>query len=253
MVRLFTYLLALGIGVIVAMPGFAKAQGLVADLSSHLIAITTDFTGTDLLMFGTLEDPEFQDVVVVVTGPPETVTIRQKEQVFGVWVNRGSTVFEQVPSFYRVASSRPLDEIMNERDLDRSQIGLRHLKMTQAPGSQTFRARLEAFQEAFIRRQVGRGLYGADASAIRIVGGRLFRTSISFPANVPTGQFIVTAYLLEDGNIVDAQTTPLIVSKTGLGADVARFAYTNALWYGIVAVIVAMMAGWSASWIFRRL
>ncbi|MCR9255650.1 MAG: TIGR02186 family protein [Alphaproteobacteria bacterium] len=240
-----------GMGVAASRP--AAAQGLVADLSSHLIAITTDFTGQELLLFGTLDDPSRQDVVVVVTGPQQTVTVRQKKETLGVWINRRFTTFEQVPTFYRVAASNPLAEILTERALDRGQIGLRNLELSQASGSNTFREELERFREAFIRRQVESGLYADQVDPVRFVGGRLFRTTIGFPANVPTGQYIVTAYLVENGDIVDAQTTPLIISKLGIGADVSVFAYRQSLLYGIVAVVIAMMAGWTASWIFRRL
>ena len=63
----------------------------------------------------------------------------------------------------------------------------------------------------------------------------------------------MTAYLVENGDIVEAQTTPLVISKLGVGADVSVFAYRQSLLYGIVAIVIAIVAGWSASWIFRRL
>jgi len=246
---LFCAVLAL----IATLPRGAAAQALIADLSSHLIAITTDFTGQELLLFGTLQDPASQDVVVVVTGPQQTVTVRQKKETAGVWINRRSATFEQVPTFYRLAASRPLEEIMTERARERGQIGLRHLELAQASGSNVFREELATFREAFVRRQVESGLYSADVADVRFVGGRLFRTNIDFPANVPTGQYIVTAYLIENGDIVEAQTTPLVISKLGIGADVSVFAYRQSLLYGIVAVFMAIVAGWAASWIFRRL
>ena len=72
-----------------------------------------------------------------------------------------------------------------------------------------------------------------------------------FPANVPTGQYTVSAYLFRDGDIITAQTTPLIVSKIGFGAAVFDFATRQPVVYGILAIIVAVTAGWLASAVFR--
>ena len=57
----------------------AQAQDdvpLVADLSSHLVAITTGFSGTDVLLFGATNGPG--DIAVVVRGPAEDAVIRRK-------------------------------------------------------------------------------------------------------------------------------------------------------------------------------
>jgi hypothetical protein len=74
----------------------ARAQDLVADLSSHLIAVTTGFSGTSLLLFGATQGEG--DVVVVVRGPDKPETVRRKRRTLGIWVNRDTYAFAAVPS-----------------------------------------------------------------------------------------------------------------------------------------------------------
>jgi hypothetical protein len=87
----------------------AVAQGLVADLSEHLIAITTSFEDTYVVLFGISDGG--RGIVVTVVGPRENQVVSRKVQLAGIWVNRDSLEFVRVPGYYAVASSAPLDEI----------------------------------------------------------------------------------------------------------------------------------------------
>src|SRR5690606_22302578 len=107
----------------------ASAQQLIADLSKHRVAITTGFTGDDVLLFGATEGPG--DVVVVVRGPIGEVVVREKEQIAGIWVNRRQVLFTNVPEFYALASSAPLDTLVPTGVAARNEIGTAHLR-TQA-------------------------------------------------------------------------------------------------------------------------
>ena len=95
------------------------------------------------------------------------------------------------------------------------------------------------------------GLYPKTNGQISLLGNRLFRSDIFFPSNVPTGKYNVTVYLLRDNKVISAQTTPLVVSKIGVGAQVFAFANNHAALYGIAAVVVALLAGWFAGAIFK--
>jgi uncharacterized protein (TIGR02186 family) len=108
------------------------------------------------------------------------------------------------------------------------------------------------FRNALIRRMQARGLYSAEDGTVSFLGGRLFRTTVHFPANVPTGQYMVGVFLLRDGDVVSAQTTPLFVSKIGLGAEIYAFARRQAAIYGGIAIVIAVAAGWLASAAFRQ-
>jgi uncharacterized protein (TIGR02186 family) len=249
--RLIVPLQAGLLGVLVlAVGGISRAEQLVADLSDHLIAITTGFTGTEVVLFGALDGPG--GVAVVVRGPDQRVVVRRKGRIAGIWVNQASMAFHNVPSFYRVASNRPVQDFANEAALQRHNIGLGNLQLRPAdPGDATV-AEIAMFRQALIRAKQRTGTYSIDTGQVVFLGERLFRTNIFFPANVPTGVYTVSVFLFRDGEVVDAQTTPLVVSKIGLGAQISRFAQQNAAAYGMVAIVIAVTAGWLAGAIFRK-
>jgi len=227
----------------------SRAQPLVADLSDHLIAVTAGFSGAKLLLFGALDAAEANDVVVVINGPSRDAVVRRKGRVAGVWVNRDSMRFSDVPTFYYVASNRPLDAITAPRVLARRGIGLAQLRFEPASAQ---RADMAEFHEALIRNREASGLFNNAEGKVQMLGGRLFRTDVVFPSNVPTGSFNVTTYLFRNGEVVSAQSTPLIVSKVGVGARVFEFAQRYSALYGITAIAIALLAGWLAGAVFRK-
>jgi uncharacterized protein (TIGR02186 family) len=242
--------LVLAMTLAAALPRELAAQDLVADLSDHLIAISTGFTGASVVLFGAVEEPG--DVAVVVRGPLETVVVRRKDRAFGVWLNADNATFADIPSFYSAASTRPLEELAPAPVLERHGIGLDNLEFNPVGFDGTPTRRTEVFRRALVRRMQARGLYAAEGGTVSFLGGRLFRTTVHFPANVPTGQYMVSVFLLRDGDVVSAQTTPLFVNKIGLGAEIYAFARREAAIYGVIAIVIAVSAGWLASAAFRQ-
>jgi uncharacterized protein (TIGR02186 family) len=225
----------------------ARAEGLVADLTSHLIAITTGFTGASVVLFGATDGPG--DVIVAVRGPEREMTVRRKSRVAGIWVNTEQVTFANLPSFYAVASSRPMAEILSPAAAAFYRLGVANLKLvavTPAPS-----VVVDAFRTALERTQQEAGLFAERTGKVDFLGERLFRTTITFPANVPTGTYLVEVFLVRDKDIVSGQTTPLVVSKVGVDAAVFEFSSRQPGFYGAIAVLTAVVAGWLASLPFR--
>ncbi|KIL97389.1 putative transmembrane protein [Paramagnetospirillum magnetotacticum MS-1] len=231
----------------------SAVEPLVADLSKHLVAITTGFAGTDVLLFGAIEEMDggkSGDVVVVVRGPHKGETLRRKDRTAGIWINSGIAKVDNAPSFYQVASTRPLDQLAPPAILDRHQIGLDHLDLdirVKDGGADT-----DQYRQALFRLNQKKGLYGDKVLDIGMLSQRLFRTDVHFPANVPVGVYMVEVYLMAGGQVISAQTTPLVVSKIGIGADVFDFAHHQAAAYGLIAIALAALAGWLAAVVFKK-
>ncbi len=226
----------------------ARAQPLVADLSEHLIAITAGFAGTDVLLFGATEGEG--EVVVVLRGPDHPVIVRRKSRVAGIWINTERVSFSGAPSFYRVASSHPLDEVTTPALRSRHQIGVDQLRLV--PERNLSRGVLVDFRDGLLRNKEREDLYSTEIGKVSFLGPRLFRTRIYLPANVPPGSYTVEVLLVRNRQVVAAQTTPMFVSKVGIGADVFDFAHRYAAVYGLLAVLMAAFAGWAAGTVFRR-
>lgn len=231
-----------------ASPARAQGSPLVVDLSDHLVAITTGFAGTAVLLFGAIDEPG--DVIVVVRGPGEAAVVHRKSRIAGIWVNTAKMTFEDVPSFYAVAASRPVEEIAGEAVLARNEIGVRHL--VALPRAKASANIAEEWIEALIRNKTRENLYAAEVGKVTFLGNQLFRTRVSFPANVPTGTYQVRAYLLREGAVVSAQTSPLTVGKIGAEAEIFDFAHQRSALYGIIAILIALVAGWLAHVAFRK-
>ena len=225
----------------------ARAEALVADLTSHLIAITTGFTGASVVLFGAIDGPG--DVAVVVQGPDREITVRRKSRVAGIWVNSQQVIFASIPSFYSVAASRPLEEIVSPATAAFYRLGVANLEMKPEGGAPP--RVVDEFVTALVRTQRHARLFPNSVGKVNFIGERLFRTTIEFPSNVPTGTYLVQVFLVRDKDVVSGQTTPLVVSKVGIDADVFGFASRQPALYGAIAVLTAMLAGWLASLPFR--
>jgi uncharacterized protein (TIGR02186 family) len=228
--------------------GAARGEQLAADLSSHLIGITSGFTGTSVVLFGATDGPG--DIVVVVRGPDRDIAVRRKRRVAGIWVNAKEEVFAGVPSFYGIASTQPLDQVTTPSVLTLHQMGVENLRLQLQRGP--LRQEDLEFRDALIQMQQDEALFGIATGKVDFLGERLFRTTLDFPSNVPTGTYLVEVFLIRNKVVVSGQTTPLIISKVGLDAEIYDFADHRSALYGIIAVAAAMMAGWLASLPFRN-
>lgn len=230
--------------------GTARAEALVADLSDHLIAISTAFVGTDVVLFGTSDGSG--DIVVTVQGPRQNLVVRRKSEIAGIWVNRESLAFQRVPSYYAVASSAPLDQIARPDVLARHELGVDHLQLTPVDATGVEAREIATFRQALVRNKQRQDLYSSAPAPVNSIGPSLFRTTLDFPANVSPGIYQVQVFQLEDGHVQDAQRSALVISKVGFEADVFDFAQQRSALYGLLAIVMAVSLGWLGGVIFRR-
>jgi uncharacterized protein (TIGR02186 family) len=223
------------------------ASPLVADLSRDQIDITTSFTGTRLLLFGAIDGTG--DIVVVVRGPARREVVRQKERTAGIWVNRRSVTFDNVPGYYFQASTKPLGKVAREAVLKDLKIGAERLSLTAADETQQD---IGIYRAALLRLKREQKLYNSPASPVRLIADRLFRTELVFPANVPTGAYTAEIHLFRDGRRVSVEEKMLSVRKAGIEAAIFNFAHQQSASYGVLAVVIALFAGWLGGAIFRR-
>jgi uncharacterized protein (TIGR02186 family) len=240
--------------------GPATAERLVVSLSNHRVAVTSNFVGENLVLFGTIEpDPgkpavnAGYDLVVTIAGPAETLRTRRKERVLGIWVNVDSREFVRVPSYLAVLSNRPIGEIAGPDALRRLQVGLDNYLLTQRIGPDIAdTVTNDPFRKAFIRLKEQQHLYLQAASAVTFLTPSVFRASIPLPANAPTGTYAIDVKLFRGGELAARTNTALEVIKTGFEQYVAETARDEGLMYGLATTAMALAIGWLASVVFRR-
>jgi uncharacterized protein (TIGR02186 family) len=236
------------------------AERLVSSLSDHVIRITPSFVGTQLVLFGIVErDAESPprhggyDIVATIKGPPETLVVRRKQRVVGIWVNTDSRTFVQVPSYLAALSSRPIEAIVPLDLARRLQLGLRRTLLPQQIGPDTADVvRDDPFRSAFLRLQDARGLYVEKTSAINFQTSILYSASIPIPAGAPTGTYNVELKLFADGALIASSNEAFDIVKYGFEHFVADSAVNHGLLYGLATAAMAMLTGWLAAVMFRR-
>ncbi|TNE38175.1 MAG: hypothetical protein EP347_06520 [Alphaproteobacteria bacterium] len=257
----------LGLVSLAIMPLFslpAASEKLSVNLTTHQVAITSNFTGATITLFGaiqkplaTIEDDQQvvrDDLIVIVRGPSEDITVRRKERVAGIWVNRAAVTFTNVPGFYFVASTDKLEDIISEFTLNREEIGTERLALS-APfvhNGALSEEEISNFRKAVVAEKQRDNLYGEAEGGVLLQDNTLFSMRINIPANVPVGDYVVRVLLVRDGVVVGSKSLRPSVNKSGIERMLYRFAHNWPLLYGLSAVFVALFAGWAASVVFRR-
>ncbi len=238
------------IGLILLFPFQVFAQGngnIVIDLADDHVDITSDFSGEAVTVFGTTDQDG--DIAIVLRGPQERIVMRKKHPALGMWLNRESVDFKNVPLFYNYSVSRSESNVADSATLASYGVGLNALNFDAARYEE--KSSISEFQEALIRTQQARGFFPLAPSPIRFMGQRLFKTSFYLPANVPVGRYTVEAYLFREGNLVDRSLISLDVGQAGLSANVLNFAAEHSLAYALLGLFLAAVAGFTAFWMSR--
>lgn len=255
----------MGIGIAYAQQAQQKAptpvpEKLEIGISTREIAITPDFRGADLTIFGVINDVDTAvlsthgyDVAVTLEGPEKDVTVRRKARVFGIWINRELLTFARVPLSYSIASTRPIGDITSAAERARLGVGIDDLPLNPTHSFDTA-LDIRAFRAAFLRQQRANGLYQSQTNkeGVRFVSANLFQASLRLPANIPAGGHVVHAYLFRNGSLVSERQLALTVVKTGLEQAITDAAHHTPIAYGCLAVLFAVITGWGASLLFRK-
>ncbi|SNY91911.1 conserved hypothetical protein [Cohaesibacter sp. ES.047] len=237
----------------------ARAESLVADMSDRVIKISSNFTGSNIVVFGMIERDgatvargEPYDLVVVVRGWNQTIVSRRKERVVGVWINNKRELYPNAPNFYVLSSTRKLEDIAHPEILAKMQLGTDYLLLPSGEGVASEEREPDPFRMAALRLKRNAGLYRDDLSSVAFLNDSLFRTTVDIPANVRVGRYDVTVHLFRGGALLSSVTQPLNIAKTGFEQLTFSLARNNSFIYGVLCVAMAMFMGWFAGVVFRR-
>jgi uncharacterized protein (TIGR02186 family) len=238
--------------------GAAKPT-LVPDVSQRTIDIAYSFTGADLLLYGAIvypggsapgPDDKPADIIVVVRGPVQSVTVREKRKIAGIWINADSLRYRSAPSYYAVAASRPVGKLLDDRSRAIYELGLDSLQLS--PASTAPIEQQNRFAAGLVALRAKQGLYIEAPDAVEITDGVLYRAHIHIPASVPVGRFTAETFLVRDGHVLAVATRTIHIRKSGFERFVAASAEDREVPYGLTVIAMAVGLGWAAGWIARR-
>ncbi|WP_375691838.1 TIGR02186 family protein [Pseudooceanicola sp. LIPI14-2-Ac024] len=238
----------------VALPAAAQEESVVLGMSQNRVQITARFDGSEILIFGAVKRetpiPDTPlDVVITVAGPSMPVTVHRKDRRFGIWVNAELVEIDHAPSFYAVATSGPVDEVLSHTEDLRHQVTVPRAVRSVGSGAED----PISFTVALIRIRRADGTYQTLPNTVEIDQQTLFDTNIALPSNLIEGSYAVRVFLMREGRVVSDFETAIEVRKAGLERWIYNLAQENALIYGILSLIIAVAAGWAASAAFRAI
>lgn len=244
-----------------ALPAAAQnppTEGIQIGLSTDNISITAGFSGADLTIFGSLENPDpliarqgRYDVIVVLEGPGRPVVVRRKDRVLGVWINLESESFDNVPVSYSVATTRPLQDITEPTSYKQLSLGASNLYMqpTDTGGDPTT---IQEFTAALRERKKATGLYSENVGGVQFLSQNLFRATVRLAPNVPVGTHKARAFLFKSGLFIKESSAQLEIRKSGFEQSIFRAAHNYSFLYGVFAICLAMVTGWLGRLVFRK-
>ena len=246
---------------LLSVAGAAAAQRaapqLVPDVSQRTVEIQFSFTGAQLLLFGAILYPggrlpdEPADIIVVLKGPSQSITMREKRKIAGIWVNADSIDFRSAPSFYALASSKPIDQLVDERTAAIYELGLGKLQLS--PSSLSDTTEIERFAKGLNDLKGRSGLYLESPGSVEITDGVLYRARLPLSARVVTGTYTAETFLVQNGRVLAAAVREIEVRKTGFERLIGQFAQNHDIAYGLAAIVLALAMGWFAGFVAGRL
>ncbi len=236
----------------------AHEESIQIGLSTDKVSITAGFSGADLTIFGALEDADPQiarqgryDVIVVLEGPARPIVVRRKDRVLGIWINMKSEVFENVPTSYSVATTRALQDITDPNSYKQLSLGAGNIYMQPAETDQS-PVTIEEFTKALRQRKIATGLYSENVGGVQFLSQNLFRATVRLAPDVPVGTHKARAFLFRNGVFVKENSAQLEIRKSGFEQAIYRTAHNHGLFYGFLAVSLAMVTGWMGRVVFRK-
>jgi uncharacterized protein (TIGR02186 family) len=238
-----------------------EPERVEADVSTRSIAVTSGYSGAEIVVFGTVENSRqssaesgYYDVIVIVEGAPAPLVARKKSRVAGLWINTSSLAFNSVPGYYAMASTRPVEEFADASILDELAIGFERVRMVAAgqPETRVSSDDLFQFKSAVARLKERQSLFLRDDYGVAFSGRSLFRSTIQLPANVPVGPLTTRVYLFQDGKLLSRYQSRVSLAREGVERWLHDFAFGQPVLYGIFTVLLALAAGVLASALFRR-
>lgn len=227
---------------------------LVPEVSQKEVQVRQGFTGTELLLFGAVIDPgerdgEF-DIIVVLKGPAEPIRLREKRQIGGIWMNAESTAFRSAPSYFAVASSRPIKQIVDERTAAIFEFGTEFIQLS--PSGSIDLEDQARFRAGLVDLRQRQGLYRTIEDGVNVREGVLYQARIGLPSNVQTGTYTAETFAVRDGRVVASAVAEVEVRKVGFERFVEVFADRQPFFYGLVAILLSLLMGWLAGRLFSR-
>ena len=239
--------LFLAIFLLISFNESANCAPLISGISTNEINIDTKFKGAQILLFGAKGDAG--NIVITVRGPKKNFMVTKKQKILAVWYNGARINFENSYSFFSIFSTfnngEIQEDIMSDLELGKDFLEFSTNNKVSDKNNSDFKAQL-------IEKMEKNNLYNNNVSKVEFLDETLFKVMLNFPKNIVRGIYTVELYLIKENTLISFQSIPIYVNQIGISAKISDFAIQQDMIYGIIAVMLALIVGWLANYIFAR-
>lgn len=238
----------------VGWPFSSPAGGIKARLIPEAVDIGTFFNGTKVYVSGDVSRDS--EVVVRLSGMRQDVALKKKGKVLGLlWMNLGSVTIHDVPSMYLVSISKDLGAIAKKQPNKWEELGFGFAALEKEINTSSPPAEREAIFKEFLKLKKSEGLYAIETGSISYTeensGGKSFEAALEIPPRLTPGKYLVETFAVKDGSVTASTTAELQVKQVGFPAFVSSLAFKHGALYGLLATIIAIVAGLLMGVIFK--
>lgn len=231
---------------------FAGAPPAPLTVSPKRIPVTSFYHGSTLT--ADIVVPSGSDIALKLEGGRSRVIFNRRGRVFFLWMNVGDVSIDNAPHAYVLHTSTELSEMASHETLRRLGLGLEALEPqieTRGEGIDRETMLLE-FLNYKEKSRLYRLSYGSLRPDLQEDEHDHYSVSIPLPSTIPVGTYSVGLYVFRDGRVVEEAREAVTIEKTGFPRFVSRLAREHPGEYGLLAIVVAVMAGFFIGLIFSH-
>lgn len=234
--------------------GAVPAQALTITTNPKEIAIDLAYHGQKLTISGVCSAGD--DLLIKIANEPVDTHLKYIGKAANiVWMKMGDMEFEHVPGVYLLYSTAPPEQLLNAEERKALQVGYVALAKEATIVSSSGPIDTDQWFGEFIKLQEKNRLYSVQQKGITIKKGPTdanFELVADWPYQAPPGTYTVEVMAVRNGTVKDRETTSFTVARTGAVAQLSGMALDHAAGYGIMAIVIALGAGFAVGALFKK-
>lgn len=229
------------------------AFGVTCKIAPDRVAITLGYHGAKLSISG--QSGPADGILIQIQSPPGQTHLKYKGKAAGfLWMKMGTMRFDNIPSLYMLYTTAPLGELLKPEAQKKEGIGYAALKEKMIIHSTRKFIDKALWTDEFIKFKEQKNIYRIRPKAVHMAaGGGEFRLELDWPFEAPPGKYAVQVLAVKDGRVNGSASGSIRIAKTGVVEQLTQLATRRAAVYGLLAILVAIVAGIGVGLIFKNI
>lgn len=242
------FILALAF-LVIALPG--RSEAVTVQTTPSLIPITMGYHGIPVEIKG--DSAPGDDVIVKITSDPADIHLKYKGKAGGIfWMKLGTLIFKHIPGVYLVSTSAPVATTLSPEERDANGIGFEALqKKAEIEIEKGEMPAGDWFAEFFAFKKKEK-VYALKEANVRVNANGGYALTLNWPFQAPPGNYTVEVITSRNGQITGRANSAMQVEMSGMVATISNLASNHRAVYGVIAILVALVVGFSVGNIFKK-